>query len=64
MCLSSIKTESFLACHFMPKSHLNIIQKHFTVSFNLTATIFESGPMQTPWNFLAGLPLLPSCKLG
>ena len=31
---------------------------------NLTANIFESGPMSTPWKFLAGPPLLPSSKLG
>ena len=30
----------------------------------LTANIFESGPMPTPSKFLAGLSLLPSCKLG
>ena len=30
----------------------------------LTANIFESGPMLTPWNFLDRPPLLPSCKLG
>ena len=24
---------------------------------HLTANIFESGPMPTPWNFLAGPPL-------
>ena len=30
----------------------------------LTANIFESGPMPTPWNFLDRPPLLPSCKLG
>ena len=32
--------------------------------FILTANIFESGPMTTPWKLLAGLPLLPNCKLG
>ena len=31
---------------------------------DLTANIFESGPMPTPWIFLAGSPLLPSSKLG
>ena len=30
----------------------------------LTANIFESGPMPTPWKFLNRPPLLPSCKLG
>ena len=30
----------------------------------LTANIFESGPMPTPWKFLAGPPLLPGCKWG
>ena len=30
----------------------------------LTSNIFESGPMPTPSKFLAGPPLLPSCKLG
>ena len=30
----------------------------------LTANIFESGPMLTPWKFLDRPPLLPSCKLG
>ena len=30
----------------------------------LTANIFESGPMPTPWKFLDRPPLLPSCKLG
>ena len=32
--------------------------------FYLTANIFESGPIPTPWKFLAGPPLLPSCKSG
>ena len=30
----------------------------------LTAITFESGPMPTPWKFLAVLPLLPNGKLG
>ena len=30
----------------------------------LTANVFESGPMSTPCKFLAGPPLLLSCKLG
>ena len=29
----------------------------------LTANIFESGPMPTPWKFLDRPPLLPSYKL-
>ena len=27
----------------------------------LTANIFESGPMPTPWKFLDSLPVIPSC---
>ena len=27
----------------------------------LTANIFESGPMPTPWKFLDSLPAIPSC---
>ena len=27
----------------------------------LTASIFESGPMPTPWKFLDSLPVIPSC---
>ena len=30
----------------------------------LTANIFESEPMPTPWKSLDMTPLLPSCKLG
>ena len=30
----------------------------------LTANIFESGPMPTPWKSLDRTPLLPSCKSG
>ena len=30
----------------------------------LTANIFESGPMPTPWKFLAGPQVLASGKLG
>ena len=30
----------------------------------LTANIFESGPMLTPWKSLHRTPLPPSCKLG
>ena len=32
-------------------------------SWLLTANIFESGLMVTPWKFSAGPPMLPSCKL-
>ena len=46
----------------------HILGSEFTMNLtnspDLTANIFESGPMPTPWKFLAGLPLLPSCKLG
>ena len=27
----------------------------------LTANIFESGPMPTPWKYLDSLPVIPSC---
>ena len=30
----------------------------------LTANIFESGPMPTPWKFLESLKVIPSCYLG
>ena len=30
----------------------------------LTANIFESGSMPTPWKFLAGSTAIPSCWLG
>ena len=33
-------------------------------SVDLTANIFESGPMPTPGKILDRPPLLPSCKLG
>ena len=39
-------------------------QKWRGMGLNLTATIFESGPMPAPWKTLPGTPLLPSCKLG
>ena len=35
-----------------------------TLTYLLTANIFESRPMPTPWKFSDGSPLLPSCKLG
>ena len=28
---------------------------------HLTANIFESGPMPTPWKFLDSPPVIPSC---
>ena len=33
-------------------------------NFALTANIFETGAMPTPWKFLDRAPLLPSWKLG
>ena len=41
---------------------LKVCKKY--IVFLLTAYIFESGPMPTPWNFLAGPPVLLSCKWG
>ena len=32
--------------------------------FLLTANIFESGPMLTPWKFLDSLKVIPNCYLG
>ena len=34
------------------------------IEVSLTTNVSESGPMPTPWNFLARLLLVPSCKLG
>ena len=35
-----------------------------TVATHLTANIFESGPMPTPWKFLDSPKVIPSCYLG
>ena len=42
------------------RKHLEIPNFQLNVCILLTANIFESGPMPTPWNFLAGPTLLPS----
>ena len=48
------------------RSILEILKRRSNVfaSKFLTANIFESGPMPTPWKSLDRTPLLPSCKLG
>ena len=56
--------------HFTNVHHAYLVNKQHNFSRGvfrwlvLTANNFESGPMPTPWNFLDGPPLLPSCKLG
>ena len=50
-----------LFTHFY--STVRAVLKIYTILL-LTANIFESGPIPTPWKFLVGLPLLSSCKLG
>ena len=57
------------SCTMEPNSFLSIIWFYQGYQITeggliLTANIFESGPMPTPWKILAGPPLLPSCKLG
>ena len=55
-------------------SEKNLIQNFIKLTINyqfyyetnsfgnyLTANIFESGPMPTPWKFLDSLPVIPSC---
>ena len=44
-----------------PKNDFRL--KSLELNLLLTANIFESGPMPTPLEFLAGPSLLPSCKL-
>ena len=39
----------------------NISQVNWVLCDVLTANIFESGPMPTPWKFLDSLPVIPSC---
>ena len=53
----------------LPKNwlHLIVLVDDLYDCFNgraLTANIFESGSMPTPWKFLAGSPAIPSCWLG
>ena len=56
-----MKTHYFSLCSWELQ---NQKPRYFFRSFSLIATFFESGPMPTPWNFLAGPLLPPSCKLG
>jgi hypothetical protein len=58
-----MKTESPESTYEIPHKE-PLLCLHLGSTFFLTANIFESGPMPTPQKFLAGPPLLLSCKLG
>ena len=51
-------------CRFIAKLKKDYWSMYLLCTIHLTANIVESGPMPTPWKFLAGPPLLPSCKFG
>ena len=44
------------------EGHKNLAHLPLTIwRYYLTANIFESGPMPTPWKFLDSSPVIPSC---
>ena len=62
-CIGRMDQKSFGVTHVF--SDLSkVINNAWATTIYLTANIFESGPMPTPWKFLDGLLLLPSCELG
>ena len=55
------KNMFILVSHLWNRGPLKVLNHIESI---ITANIFESGQMPTPWKSLDRMPLLPSCKLG
>ena len=53
--------ECMASCQVKEQLRITNFVKYKKPDIALTANIFESGPMPTPWKFLDSLPVIPSC---